>query len=93
MAHLENGRARMLASLIDLGVDLNAYSPDGFHPHATALHHAVDSGSLEAVKVLVEVGAELGTRDRVHHGTPLDWAEYLRRPEIAAYLRDQQGRR
>jgi hypothetical protein len=40
------------------GVDLNAYSPPGFHPHGTALHHAVDSGSLDAVKVLVEAGTE-----------------------------------
>ncbi len=71
-----NGKADALATLIDLGVDQNAYST-GIHPHATALHHAVDSGSLDAVKVLVEAGAELGTRDRVYHGTPLDWAEHL----------------
>jgi len=83
------GQARAIALLIDLGVDLNAYSPDGFHPHGTALHHAVDSGSLDAVKVLVEAGAELGTRDRVHQGTPLNWAEYLKRTEISAYLRER----
>lgn len=87
------GRAQTLALLIDLGVDLNAYSPAGFHPHATALHHAVDSGSLDAVKVLVEAGADLGTRDGIHEGTPLDWAKYLQRTEIAAYLRarERQG--
>jgi hypothetical protein len=87
------GRAAALVSLIDLGVDLNAYSPPGFHPHATALHHAVDSGSLDAVRVLVEAGAELGVRDRVHQGTPLDWAAHLQRTEIAAYLRGRGGRR
>lgn len=85
------GEARALGLLIDLGVDLNAYGPPGFHPHATALHHAVDSGSLDAVRVLVEAGAELGTRDRVHQGTPLDWAEHLRRTEIAAYLREKRA--
>ncbi|HWM89317.1 MAG TPA: ankyrin repeat domain-containing protein [Thermoanaerobaculia bacterium] len=83
------GQAETLAMLIDHGVDLNAYSPPGFHPHETALHHAVDSGSLDAVKVLVEAGAELGTRDRIHQGTPLDWAEYLQRTEIAAYLAER----
>ena len=83
-----NGRADILALLIDSGVDLNAYSPPGFHSHGTALHHAVDSGSLDAVKVLVEAGADLGTRDRTHQGTPLDWAEYLERREITAYLRE-----
>ena len=50
--------AHTLAILIDLGVDLNAYSPTGFHPHGTALHHALGSGSLDAVKVLVEAGAQ-----------------------------------
>ncbi len=83
------GQPHTLALLIDSGVDVNAYSPPSFHPHATALHHAVDSGSLGAVKVLVEAGADLGTKDRVYQGTPHDWAEYLQRPEIAAYLREK----
>jgi len=85
------GKARLLALLIDLGVDLNAYNPPGFHPHGTALHHAVASGSLDAVKVLVEAGADLGTRDRVHQGTPLGWAKHLQRTEIAAYLRERES--
>jgi len=81
------GRADALATLIDLGVDLNAFNPPGFHAHGTALHHAVDSGSLDAVKALVEAGADPGTEDRLFHATPLGWADYLQRPEIAAYLR------
>lgn len=85
------GQADALALLLDGGVNLNAYSPPGFHSNATALHHAVSSGSLDAVKVLVEAGADLGTRDRIYQGTPLDWAEYLQHPEIAAYLREQEG--
>ena len=28
------------------------------------------------MKVLVEAGAELGTRDKAHQSTPLGWAEY-----------------
>ncbi len=87
------GRADSLAVLIGLGVDLNAYSPAGLHQHGTALHHAVDSGSLDAVKVLVEAGAELGANDRAYQGTPLDWAEHLQRTEIAAYLREQGNQR
>lgn len=81
------GNARMLVTLIDFGVDINAYAPAGFHAHATPLHHAVDSGSFDAVKVLVEAGANRKTRDGVYHGTPLDWADYLERHEIAAWLR------
>jgi hypothetical protein len=87
------GQAETLAVLIDLGVDLNAYSPPGFHPHATALHHAVDAGSLGAVRALVDAGAELGRRDRIYQGTPLDWAEHLHRTEIAAYLREKEAGR
>jgi hypothetical protein len=89
------GKARALGMLIGLGVDLNAHSSE-FGPHATALHHAVSSGSLDAVKVLAKAGADIGARDRVYQGTPLDWAEYYERTQaapsqwtrIAAYLRD-----
>lgn len=81
-----NGRAKALARLLELGVDINAYST-GIHPHATALHHAVCSGSLAAVKILVEAGAKLDTKDKVYNGTPLDWAEHEGQPEIADYLR------
>jgi hypothetical protein len=86
------GQAPFLSILIDLGVDVSAYNPPGLHAHGTALHHAVDSGSLAAVQVLVEAGAALDTRDRIHQGTPLGWAEYLHRPEIADYLRGRGGR-
>lgn len=92
-----NGKAQGLARLLPLGVDVNAFST-GFYTHATPLHHAVWSGSLDAVKVLVEAGANLGTRDKAEHATPPGWAEYAqtlperRGPgrqyaEIAAYLR------
>jgi len=87
-----NGNARALGMLIDLGVDLNAYST-GIHPHATALHHAASSGSLDAVRVLVAAGARLGTRDLVYQATPLGWAEYYRHHDIAAYLRERGGQR
>ena len=85
------GHAEALSMLIDLGVDLNAYSPAGFHSHATPLHHAVDSGSFDAVKSLVEAGARLDVKDLSYQATPLGWAEYLQRPEIADYLREQAG--
>jgi peptide-methionine (S)-S-oxide reductase len=85
--------------MLDLGVDVNACSTD-IYSHATPLHHAVCSGSLDAVKVLVEAGAELGTRDKAEDATPLGWAEYYqgekkreddvkRYAEIAAYLREK----
>lgn len=98
-----NGRAEGLATLIGLGVSANARSTD-IYSHATALHHAVCSGSLDAVRVLVEAGAETDARDSIHDGTPLDWAEHYLGERgadaragdyagIAAFLRDQGGRR
>ena len=83
------GDDEALAYVIGLGVDLNAYSPKGFHPHATALHQAVNSGSLEAVKLLVESGADLHVKDTGFQSTPLGWAEHLERTEIAEYLREK----
>jgi peptide-methionine (S)-S-oxide reductase len=95
------GRADALRWMIRFGVDVNSPSED-LYSHGTPLHHAVCSGSLEAVKVLVEAGAELGTKDRAWHGTPLGWAEHYigemkgdsagkQYPEIAAYLRAREG--
>jgi peptide-methionine (S)-S-oxide reductase len=87
-----NGKADALATLVAAGVDVSAYAT-AIHPHATPLHHAVDSGSLEAVKVLAAAGAALDVRDRAYDGTPLDWAEHLGRGEIARYLGEIQAER
>ncbi len=98
-----NGKADALRRMIRVGVDVNAPSAD-LYSHGTPLHHAVCSGSLEAVVVLVEAGAELDRKDSVWGGTPLGWAEYYLsdgqgdRPgkqyaEIAAYLRAHDGER
>jgi peptide-methionine (S)-S-oxide reductase len=92
-----NGKAEGLARLLPLGVDLDAFT-SGFYSHATPLHHAVWSGCLDAVKVLVEAGAKLDTKDTAEHATPLGWAEYAASlpkasvegkqfGEIAVYLR------
>lgn len=70
-----NGKAEALVRLLPHGVDVNAPSKD-LYSHATPLHHAVCSGSLDAVAVLVEAGAKLTTQDSIHHGTPLGWAEH-----------------
>jgi peptide-methionine (S)-S-oxide reductase len=94
-----NGKSAALERLLPLGVDLNAFT-SSFYSHATPLHHAVWSGSLDAVKVLVEAGANLTTKDRAEHATPLGWAEYAatlpdaaaggkQYTEIAAYLREK----
>jgi peptide-methionine (S)-S-oxide reductase len=98
-----NGKSDALRRMIRAGVDVNAPSAD-LYSHGTPLHHAVSSGSLEAVEVLVEAGAELTTKDSAWGGTPLGWAEHYlteahenrdgkQYAEIAAYLRAQHGDR
>lgn len=82
------GKAEALAKVIDFGVDLNAPCAN-LYSHATALHHAVYSGSLDAVKVLVEAGASLEIQDKIYEGTPLGWAEYGKQEEIAEFLRER----
>ena len=92
-----NGKAEALRRMIDFGVDVNKPS-ENLYSHATPLHHAVCSGSREAVEVLVDAGAKLHSVDTVWSATPLGWAEYYvnRRKhdertkaysEIADYLR------
>jgi len=73
------GKVQTISLLLNWGVSPNGY-PDkntGFHSHATPLHQAVSSGSLEAVKLLVEAGADINATDKVYSGTPLGWALYM----------------
>ena len=86
-----NGRAAPVAALLALGADPSAFGAPGFHDHATALHHAVDSKSLDVVAALADAGASLDVKDRIYGATPLGWAEYLGHAEIAEYLRSRAG--
>ena len=81
------GNAEGVRRLLALGVDPSAVSED-LYSHATPLHHAVWSKSLETVKVLVEAGARLDAKDTAYDGTPWGWADYGGKgyEEIASYL-------
>ena len=81
-----NGKVEAVAKVMSYGVNINEPSQH-LYSHATALHHAVGSGSLDTVKLLVEAGAKLDTKDTIYNGTPLDWAEYAKKEEIAIFLR------
>ena len=95
-----NGKPEALRRMIDFGADVNRPS-DNLYSHATPLHHAVSSGSREAVEVLVDAGARLNAVDTAWNGTPLGWAEHYASThkrderskayaEIAAYLRRKE---
>lgn len=101
------GRPGFISLLLDEGTDVNGYGQQedfaGFHSHASPLHQAVQSGSLECVKLLTAAGARLHAVDTVYNGTPLDWAQHLQTEEktaadrkkyaaIEKYLLAQQNR-
>ena len=83
------GHADVVRMLLDAGEDPSRYNADGFHAHATPLHHAVWSDREEVVRLLVERGARLDLRDKIYSATPLEWAEHGKKGEIAAYLRSR----
>jgi hypothetical protein len=95
------GKAEALRRMLTLGVDPTTVSAQN-QSHGTALHHAVWSRSLDAVRVLVEAGADLNLRDTIYDGTPLGWAKHAEQDqkdesrakpyaEIAAYLQAKGG--
>jgi peptide-methionine (S)-S-oxide reductase len=79
-----NGNAEALRCMLALGVDPTTVS-DRNQSHGTALHHAVWSGCLDAVRVLVKAGADLNRRDTSYGGTPLGWAMYGEQQQQEAF--------
>jgi len=82
-----NGKAEALSRAIGYGVDINKPS-NHLYSHGTPLHHAVSSGSVDAVKVLINAGADINAKDTAWNGTPVDWAEYGKLEEIVKYLKE-----
>jgi len=85
----QHGHADVVRILLDAGEDPNRFCPEGFHSHATPLHNAISSGRDNVVKLLLERGARTDIKDTIFEGTPLDWAVYCKRPEIADELRSR----
>lgn len=83
----QHGHVEIVRLLLDAGEDPNRYNPKGTHGHSTPLHQAVWFGHDPVVRLLVERGARVDIRDIIYEGTPLGWAEYGGRTEIAEYLR------
>jgi peptide-methionine (S)-S-oxide reductase len=81
MAAAFYGKSEIIELLIKSDVDVNAYIKNGFHTHASPLHQAVYSGSFEAVKLLVQAGANPDAKDKAYNGTPLGWAIYMQTEE------------
>jgi hypothetical protein len=83
----QSGHVEIVRALLDAGEDPNRYNPPGSHTHSTPLHQAALAGHLSVVKLLVERGARLDTKDVIWQGTPADWAQHGGRTEVESYLR------
>jgi ankyrin repeat protein len=88
----QHGHTEVVRILLEAGEDPSRYNPEGHHSHSTPLHQAVWGGHLDLVRLLVERGARLDIRDTVYEATPLGWAEYGEKAEIAAYLKSVGGK-
>jgi hypothetical protein len=82
------GQAEAIKSILQFNVDVNAWNPKGFHDHSTPLHQAVWCGAVDAVKALLDGGADIRIKDKIHDGTPLTWANYCNQFAAADYLRE-----
>ena len=86
----QHGHVEIVRLLLDAGEEPNRYNPKGNHAHSTPLHQAASAGHIDVVRLLVTRGARLDIRDTVYEATPLGWAVYNGRTEIADYLRAQE---
>ncbi|HET7217888.1 MAG TPA: ankyrin repeat domain-containing protein [Vicinamibacterales bacterium] len=84
---VHRGDRGIVRHLIAAGADPNAFGP---HGHA-ALHIAAVYGKMPMIRLLVAHGARFDLKDRVHDGTPYDWAVYHKHPRAAAYLKTAAG--
>jgi peptide-methionine (S)-S-oxide reductase len=86
-----NRQAEAARLCLDAGADINAFLP--VHKHSTPLHQASVNDDGAMLRLLVERGARLDTRDKLWNGTPLNWAVHTKKRDAEAYLRAvQEGR-
>jgi ankyrin repeat protein len=88
------GHASSIHRLVALGADPNQLTTFGGPSHgegATALHLAAQNGDLDAIRALLDAGADPSLEDGLHGGTPAHWAEHGGRPAARDLLRRHAG--
>jgi ankyrin repeat protein len=83
-----NRRLEAARVCLDAGADPNQFLP--VHRHSMPLHQAAIHDDVPMLKLLVERGARLDTRDTLWRGTPLRWAILQKKAAAEAYLRSLQ---
>jgi ankyrin repeat protein len=81
---VEHGREGTAKALLAAGAPPSAGAEDGT---PTPLHVAAAEGLEALVRILLDGGADRTARERVHQGTPADWAEWTEHRELAKRLR------
>lgn len=81
-----HNQVEVVKLLLDVGEDPNRYQPEGFHSHATPLHHAAGYNYVAMVKLLVEHGARVDIKDSIYDATPPEWAQHGNRKEVEQYF-------
>lgn len=78
----QQGHGRIVQALIEAGGDVKAGTPNG----TTPLMAAAASGELDAVRVLVDNGADVNGKDGVRQQTPLMYAAAANRAAVITFL-------
>jgi ankyrin repeat protein len=89
------GQVAVLEKLLARGVDVNSRPAQrGWPDGVTALHQAAWHGKIDAVRCLLDHGADPTLRDSTHHGTPAGWASHSGNHAIAELIssREQPSR-
>jgi ankyrin repeat protein len=83
-------RAPAVHRLVALGADPSGLSSFGGPDHGsglTPLHLAADDHHLEALRVLLELGADRTVKDGIYGSTPAGWAEHFGQRRALELLR------
>jgi len=83
----QQGHAPVITALLKAGSDVKAGTPNGTSP----LMVAAAAGKVDAVKVLVEAGADLNAKDGVRLQTPLMYAAAANRADVITLLAGKGG--
>ena len=76
----ESNKQNAVCLMVELGFDVNE------RKRTTPLHLAAAGGNLEMVKLLIGLGADPSVRDEEFNATPLGWAQYSERNDVAEFL-------